>query len=209
MNTFPKIKICGITRVADAECVVEAGVDAIGLVFYEPSPRVVSIEQARKIVLSVGPFVTVVGLFVNAEKEKVNKVLQHVPLHVLQFHGDEQQQFCQQFQRPWVKALRMQEGVEVFQEVENFKEAAGILVDSFVRDLPGGTGVTFDWARLPKEIHKPLILAGGLNADNVCEAIEQVKPYAVDVSGGVESETGIKDKEKVRAFVQAVKSFKQ
>jgi len=200
-----RIKMCGFTNAADAMNAVALGVDAIGLVFYAPSPRAVSIAQARAIAQAVGPFVTVVGLLVDASTSQVNEILEHVSLHVLQFHGDETAAFCKQFHRPWIKALRMKPGMDLLQTASAFKEANALLLDSYKVGTPGGTGETFDWETIPGNLSLPIVLAGGLNADNVQDAIMQVHPYAVDVSGGVESESGIKDAQKMRDFVEAVK----
>ena len=204
-HTSTRIKICGITNVNDATNAIALGVDAIGLVFYASSPRAVSIVQAREIAQVVGPFVTVVGLFVDASANQVNEVLQHVSLHLLQFHGDESAEFCKQFHRPWIKALRMKAGIDLPKAVDPFKAANGILLDSYKAGVPGGTGETFNWSDVPKNLSLPVVLAGGLNADNVREAIQRVHPYAVDVSGGVESEPGKKDFKKMQTFVDRVR----
>jgi len=199
-----RTKICGITRVEDALIAAQAGVDAIGLVFYAKSPRAVSVEQAQKIIAALPPFVSTVGLFVNASRAEVNAVLSQVPLDVLQFHGDETPAECEGFARPYFRALRMQPGVDIAHLAEQYSSAQGILLDAWVPGVHGGTGERFDWARIPSALAKPLILAGGLNADNIGQAIEQVQPWAVDVSGGVEASHGIKDADKVRKFLYAV-----
>jgi phosphoribosylanthranilate isomerase len=200
------IKVCGITRVADAIDAVELGVDAIGLVFYASSPRAISVPRARDIVRALGPFVTTVGLFVNADKHDIEEILQQVPLHILQFHGDEAASFCRQFHRPWIKALRMKPGIDIHDAVLQYAEADAVLLDSYKDGVPGGTGEKFVWSALPENIQMPIIVAGGLNPGNVATAIDIMRPYAVDVSGGVESEPGKKDRQKIQAFVQAVKS---
>jgi phosphoribosylanthranilate isomerase len=202
-----RVKICGITSLDDAHAAVAAGADAIGLVFYSKSPRHVNVEQARAIALAVGPFVTVVGLFVNAAAEEINSILQQVPLHVLQFHGDEDLDYCEQFARPYMKALRMKPGLDVEAQIAAYPTASGILLDAYRPGVPGGTGETFDWARVPTASKSPLILAGGLEPLNVKQAIEATRPYAVDVSGGVELAPGKKDSEKVVAFVQNAKDL--
>lgn len=199
-----RTKICGITRVEDTLIAAQAGVDAIGLVFYAKSPRAVSVEQAQKIIAALPPFVSTVGLFVNASRAEVNAVLSQVPLDVLQFHGDETPAECEGFARPYFRALRMQPGVDIAHLAEQYSSAQGILLDAWVPGVHGGTGERFDWARIPSVLAKPLILAGGLNADNIGQAIEQVQPWAVDVSGGVEASHGIKDADKVRKFLYAV-----
>lgn len=200
MNTI-RVKICGITSVADAQIAVKAGADAIGLVFYASSPRVVSIAQAHTIAASVGPFVTVVGLFVDADRAYVHDVLANVALHVLQFHGDESSEFCEQFQRPYMKAIRMRPDVDVMQAIENYTNAAAILLDAYRPGVPGGTGETFDWQRVPAQSPRPIVLAGGLTADNVALAIQSTQVYGVDVSGGVEFAPGQKDARKVEQFI--------
>lgn len=183
---------------------VEAGVDALGFVFYEPSPRNVSVGVAKAIVESLPPFVTTVGLFVNASEAQVNGVLADVPLSLLQFHGDETPEFCGRFSIPWIKALRMAPGMDVAAEISRYGAACGILLDAWHPEKRGGTGEVFDWARFPVNAGKPLVLAGGLTPDNIAEAIRVTRPYAVDVSGGVEASKGIKDPELIRAFVEGV-----
>ncbi|NVK39591.1 MAG: phosphoribosylanthranilate isomerase [Gammaproteobacteria bacterium] len=199
-----RVKVCGITRIEDAMAAVEAGADAIGLVFYEPSPRFVRIEQAKAIAASVPAFVSVVALFVNAEPEYVQEVLNNVRIDLLQFHGDEENDFCGQFQRPFIKAQRVRQASDVVASSLRFPDALGILLDSYKPGVPGGTGETFDWSLIPESKTKPLILAGGLTPDNVASAIEQVQPFAVDVSGGVEQSKGIKDPVKIDAFLSEV-----
>ena len=197
-------KICGITRIEDALIAAEAGADAIGLVFYAKSPRAVSIQQARDIVAALPAFVTTVGLFVNASREELNDVLAGVALDLLQFHGDETPAECESYQRPYIKALRVKPGDDIAQLAAPYANARGILLDTYVPGVPGGTGAAFDWSLVPRDLPQPVILAGGLSADNVRAAIEQVRPYAVDVSGGVEADKGIKDAAKIRAFMQAI-----
>lgn len=199
-------KICGITRVDDALTAAKAGADAIGLVFYAKSPRAVDVRQARQIVTALPPFVTTVGLFVNASRCEINEILDAVPLDMLQFHGDETPAQCEGFHRPWFKALRVGNGEDIEAEVARYANASGILLDTFVAGVPGGTGERFDWSLIPAALAKPLILAGGLTAENVQQAIAQVRPYAVDVSGGVEASKGVKDASKVMAFVGRVRS---
>ena len=200
MNAI-RVKICGITSVADAQLAVKAGVDAIGLVFYAPSPRAVSIVQAREIAASVGPFVTIVGLFVDAGEALVREVLATVALHVLQFHGDESREFCEQFQRPYMKAIRMRPELDVAQAIAEYPSAAAILLDAYRPGVPGGTGETFDWQRVPVQAARPIVLAGGLTAENVALAIQSTHVYGVDVSGGVESAPGKKDPHKIEQFI--------
>ena len=203
--TVVRSKICGITRIEDALAVVEAGADAIGLVFYGKSPRAVSVEQAAAILHALPPFVTTVGLFVDMPRDELLQLLQRLPLDLLQFHGDESPADCEGFGRPYIKALRVRPGEDVAAAMAPYTGARGILLDTFVEGVPGGTGASFDWSLVPEDAAKPIILAGGLDSDNVARAIRQVRPYAVDVSGGVEASKGIKDADKIRAFVRAVR----
>lgn len=198
-----RVKICGITRRQDAEFAIEMGADAIGLVFYEPSPRAVTIAQAQKIVENLPPFVCVVALFVDAQPKDVFACLEEVKIDLLQFHGDESSEYCQQFNRPYMKAIRMKDQIDLTVMAENYATASALLLDSYQFGVPGGTGQTFDWSMIT-DINKPIILAGGLTVENVAMAIEQVQPYAVDVSGGVENAKGIKDNQKIRTFMQEV-----
>ncbi|NBA94237.1 phosphoribosylanthranilate isomerase [Pseudomonas sp. R5(2019)] len=198
-------KICGITRIEDALAACDAGADAIGLVFYAKSPRAVTVEQARAIIAALPPFVTTVGLFVNASRCELNEILEAVPLDVLQFHGDETPDDCEGYHRPWIKALRVRPGDDLEASCQAYANASGILLDTFVAGVPGGTGEAFDWSLIPAHLSKPIILAGGLTAENVARAIAQVRPYAVDVSGGVEQSKGIKDPQLIAAFMQAVR----
>lgn len=194
-------KICGITRIEDALVAVDAGADAIGLVFYAKSPRAVSVAQAKAILAALPPFVTTVGLFVDIERDALNAILAEVPLDLLQFHGDETRADCEGYGRPYIKALRVKPGDDVAAQIAAYPSAAGVLLDTFVAGVPGGTGEAFDWSLVPRGVKTPIILAGGLTPENVRGAIEQVRPYGVDVSGGVEASKGIKDAAKVRAFV--------
>lgn len=203
--TAVRVKICGITRVEDALAAAKAGADAIGLVFYAKSPRAVDIEQAREILAVLPPFVTSVGLFVDAERSELERILASVPLDLLQFHGDESVQQCEAFGRPYIKALRVKAGDDIAAQVARYPSAQGILLDAYVEGVPGGTGEAFDWSLIPQTLSKPLILAGGLRPDNVAEAVSRVRPYAVDVSGGVEASKGVKDVEKVGAFIRAAR----
>jgi len=198
-------KICGITRIEDALAAAQAGADAIGFVFYAKSPRAVDVRQARAIIAELPPFVTTGGLFVNASRCELNEILEVVPLDLLQFHGDETPQDCEGYQRPWIKALRVRPGDDLEAACKQYAGARGILLDTYVAGVPGGTGEAFDWSLVPAHLSKPIILAGGLSADNVGQAIAQVRPYAVDVSGGVEQAKGIKDAAKIEAFMRAVK----
>ncbi|MBI1425333.1 MAG: phosphoribosylanthranilate isomerase [Gammaproteobacteria bacterium] len=196
-----RVKICGITRAEDARIAADCGADAIGLVFYAASPRAVDIKTAAGIVQTLPAFVTSVGLFVNPRPEDVEAVLRQVSLDCLQFHGEESAEFCEQFGHPYLKAIRVQDGTDVSALASQYTRARAVLLDTYVKGLPGGTGQTFDWSRIPADCPKPVILAGGLTADNIAGAIQQVRPYAVDVSGGVEASKRIKDHAKIRQFI--------
>lgn len=205
---FTRIKICGITSVDDAIAVANAGADAIGLVFYAKSLRLVDLRTASDIAKAVGPLVTTVGLFVNATASEVESVLNKVPLHVLQFHGDEDANYCQQFKRPFLKALRVKANdtaADVSEAIKGFPNAAAILLDTYSKGVAGGTGETFNWNSVPQDSNTSLILAGGLNQNNVADAIKITRPYAVDVSSGVEREPGKKDIVKVKQFIEQVR----
>ena len=199
-----RIKICGITNLQDAKVAIDEGVDAIGLVFCENSPRYINISRAKEIVENTTPFVNCVGLFVDAEKEYINDVLKEVALDTLQFHGQESEQACALYNKPYIKAIRMNENINLSEEVEKYFSARALLLDTYIEGLPGGTGIVFDWDLIPKDIAKPIILAGGLNASNVKDAIKKISPYAVDVSGGVEVEKGKKDPSKIKEFINEV-----
>ncbi|MEH6466443.1 MAG: phosphoribosylanthranilate isomerase [Porticoccus sp.] len=202
-----RVKICGITRVEDARAAADAGADAIGLVFYPKSSRYIERSSAVNIARAVGPFVTVVGLFVNASVEEVASTMSEVDLDLLQFHGDEDVVYCEQFGRPYIKAIRMEPELDVAEVMSQYPSASGFLFDAWNKEKYGGTGETFDWSRLPHLNDLPysnnsaLILAGGLTPDNVAEAVAVTKPYAVDVSGGVEISPGIKSEELIQQFI--------
>ncbi len=200
-----RIKICGLTRIEDLHFAVHAGADALGLVFYPPSPRCIDLPTAARLARAVPPFVSMVGLFVNAEPAVLRATLATVPIHLLQFHGDEDDAYCRQFDRPYIKAARVRPGMDLVQYAAAFPSAQAILLDAFV-DGYGGGGKVFDWSLVPPSLGKPLILSGGLDADNVGEAVRRLRPAAVDVSTGVEASRGIKDAEKMRAFVAAVRA---
>lgn len=202
-----KVKICGITSVADAQHAAACGADAIGLVFYEHSSRYIAdLGLAREICQTLAPFVVPVGLFVNADSKFIDSVLSQVPLGMLQFHGDETEAQCHLYCRPFIKALRMKPDVDVKQLCDLFGSAQGILLDAYQPGIPGGTGEVFDWRRIPSDVAKPLVLAGGLTPHNVKQAVERVRPWAVDVSGGVEAAPGKKDGKLVCDFVAQAKS---
>lgn len=200
-----RVKICGITRVEDAVAAVRAGADAIGLVFDSKSPRYVTLERAADIARAVDPFVTVVGLFVDAGPDRIREVLGRVRITLLQFHGSETPSQCSLYDLPYMKAVRMRDGVELHAEAAAYADAVALLLDTYVPEVAGGSGHTFDWARIPADLNKPVIVAGGLNATNVGAAIKVARPYAVDVSSGVEMTKGIKDPEKIEAFMRAVR----
>jgi len=185
---------------------VEAGADAIGLVFYPPSPRYLSLDQARAIVAAMPPFVTVVGLFVDPAPEHVEAVLRECALGLLQFHGDEAPDFCRRFHLPYLKAARVRAGADLVQYLEPYHDAQGWLLDAYHDRLYGGTGETFDWKLIPRGLVRPLVLSGGLSPDNVAAAVRQLRPWAVDVSSGVEAAKGVKDAAKIAAFIAGVKN---
>lgn len=203
IGAMPRIrcKICGLTRPEDIQAAVQAGADALGLVFYPPSPRAVSLEQAVELMQAAPPFVVTVGLFVDPEPEWVRAVLQQVPLDLLQFHGDEDEAFCRQFNRPYIKALRMKPDLDPVSEARRWPSAKGFLLDAYQPGVPGGTGEQFDWQRFPVSRDQSWILAGGLTPDNIQEAVKATQPYAVDVSGGVEANRGIKCPQKITEFI--------
>jgi phosphoribosylanthranilate isomerase len=201
-----KIKICGITQADNAREVALLGIDAVGLVFYEQSPRHVDVESAIHVVNALPPFINRVGLFVNADSGFIDEVLCEVPIDTLQFHGDESVIECTQYGMPFIKALRVNENTNIARMADDYHQASGLLLDAFNKDAYGGTGEQFDWSLARVDIDLPIILAGGLNPDTVADAIAQVNPYAVDVSSGVESEPGIKDIAKIKEFIRKVRS---
>lgn len=200
-----QVKICGITTSEDARDAVAAGADALGLVFYAKSPRSVTAEQAAVIARAVPPFVTLVGLFVDAASAEVEDILARVPLNLMQFHGSESADDCEQFRRPYIKALRMKDDLDVLAAMAGHPAARGFLLDAYRPGVPGGTGESFDWQRVPRGSGQQIVLAGGLTPDNVARAIDEARPQAVDVSGGVEISPGHKDPHKVAAFIRAAK----
>ena len=201
-----RIKICGITRGQDAVTAAELGAHAVGLMFYEDSPRFISVHQANKVSGVLPPFVTRVGVFVNPVEQQVQTILGALRLDLLQFHGDEPPQFCARFGMPYIKAVRVRKGMDLLQYASRYHDAKGLLLDAHSEGAYGGTGEAFDWSLIPANLPLPIILSGGLNAANVAGAIRQVRPWAVDVSSGVESEKGIKDAAKIAAFMQGVRS---
>lgn len=199
-----RVKICGITRAGDALICAKHGVDAIGLVFYAASPRNVTIAQAASIIAVLPPFVTVVGLFVDASTSFIQKVLNNITLHVLQFHGDETPAQCTQYNLPYIKAVRVKPDTNLLQYSHDYATAQALLLDTYVEGKHGGTGLAFDWNLIPKNLPISIVLAGGLKPANVLEAITLTQPYAIDVSGGVESVKGVKDAQKIAALINAV-----
>ncbi|GMQ87551.1 MAG: phosphoribosylanthranilate isomerase [Gammaproteobacteria bacterium] len=199
-----RVKICGITRPADGEAAAQAGADAIGLVFYAKSPRCVELSRAQGICRALPPFISVVALFVDAQREWVEEVLSVVPVDVLQFHGNESAAQCTGYGRPYIKAMGMQPSLDLQTVIQSHPEACGFLLDAWQPDIHGGGGIAFDWAQVPASTDRPLILAGGLTADTVGDAIVRTRPFAVDVSSGVELEKGIKSIEKMQAFIRGV-----
>lgn len=199
-----RVKICGITRGTDAASAVTAGADALGLVFYPNSSRYLEPAAAAELVSALPAFVTPVGLFLDAEPERVREVLRRVRLDVLQFHGIESAEYCRSFGRPYMKAIGAGEGDDIRSLAGAYPDACALLLDSHAHGLAGGTGRSFDWQRIPTDIGLPLVLAGGLNPGNVAAAVRQVRPYAVDVSSGVEAAPGIKDAGLIEAFMSEV-----
>ncbi len=203
-----RVKICGITRVKDALEAVHYGADAIGLVFYAASPRCVTVHQAQEIVAAIPPFVSVVGLFVNATQAEIESILLQVRIDILQFHGEETANECERINLPYFKAIRVKPDTNLLQYEIDFSRAKALLLDTYAESAYGGTGQVFDWDLIPKNMSKPVILAGGLTSGNVELAIKKVQPYAVDISGGVELSKGVKDAKKIADFMQAVNRIK-
>ena len=204
-----RVKICGITRVEDALEADRQGADAVGLVFYPPSPRALSAQQADEIVRSLPPFVTAVGLFVDEEPARIEEILSRVRIDLIQFHGNEPPDFCEGFGKRYIKAIRVRDGVDPRSAIERYNSADGVLLDTYREGVPGGTGTTFDWGLISRDIGRSIVLAGGLSPSNVGEAIARLRPHAVDVSGGVEREKGIKDSRKIANFMQEVRRADQ
>ncbi len=210
-NLHTRTKICGITHLADALFAIECGADALGFVFYPPSQRCVSIDQAKQIVEQLPPFVTIVGLFVDENAAQIEQTIKQVKIDLLQFHGNEQESFCQQFSRPYIKAIRIKSALDIRNACKEYHHAKSILLDTYVKGIPGGTGEVFNWQLIPKTISKPIILAGGLTPQNIQGAIKITHPFAVDVSGGVERDErdgkekkGLKDHQKIKTFISNV-----
>ena len=200
-----RVKICGIREAAHARIAADAGADAIGLVFYAPSPRFVTAPQAAQVAAGLPPFVSTVALFVNEAAPEIERILSQVPIDVIQFQGDETPDFCARFGKPFVRAVRMEPGVDLLEYARRFSAARALLLDAHVPGQPGGTGLTFDWAAIPRNLPIPLILSGGLVVANVAGAIRAARPWAVDVSSGVESGRGVKDPAKIVEFIRKVR----
>ena len=204
-----RIKICGITRIEDALCAASAGADAIGLIFYPPSPRAVTIEQATSISDVLPPFVSTVALFVNASVHEVDDVIRHLRPSILQFHGDEDAAFCTQFGVPHIKAIRVGETMrpaDLLEYADEFKAARAVLLDTLAQGLYGGSGESFDWKLIPTEMRRRVLLSGGLHPENVSGAIQLIRPWAVDVSSGVEASKGVKDHARIHKFIEEVRN---
>lgn len=205
MNPRTRVKICGITRVEDGLQAARLGVDAIGLVFYEKSPRHVSLQQAAEICAALPGFVTTVSLFFNATEDHVQQVLQALPVDLIQFHGSESAAFCRSFGRPYIKALGMADNDRLLEQLNDYRDARAILLDSHAPGAAGGTGQAFDWHSIPRGLAANMILAGGLTPANIADAIHAVRPYGVDLSSGVEAQPGIKDAMLMRQLINEVK----
>lgn len=205
MRMRTRVKVCGLTRVEDVRAAAGAGADAIGFVFYPPSPRCLTLPRARELRREVPPFVSTVALFVNAAPAEVMRVIDAVRPDLLQFHGEEPPEYCRRFGVPYVKACRVKSGVDLLEYLQSFPDAAGWMADAYV-DAYGGTGTTFDWSLVPERRDRPLVLSGGLTKENVAAAIRTVRPWAVDVSSGVEVAKGIKDAALISAFISEVQN---
>ncbi len=201
-----RVKICGITRIEDALYAIESGADAIGFVFWSKSARAVTPGQAREIAEKIPAFIHTVGVYVDPAPDWVKETAAAAKLSLLQFHGNETPEFCAQFSQPYIKAMRVRDDVDLVQCAQQYRMARGLLLDTYAADMPGGTGHVFDWSLIPRDLPLPVILSGGLTAENVASAIQQVNPWAVDVSSGVEVSKGIKDKYKISAFMQGVRA---
>jgi len=201
-----RVKICGITSVSDGLAAARHGADAIGLIFYPPSPRLVTLERAREIAASLPAFVARVAVFVNPAAGDVEAVIGACRPDLLQFHGEEAADFCRSFGVPYLRALRVRPGVDLLESLSLFGDAAGWLLDAYRQELYGGTGEAFDWGLIPRSLARPLILSGGLDTENVGAAIRRVRPWAVDVSSGVEAAKGVKDERRTAAFMEAVRN---
>jgi phosphoribosylanthranilate isomerase len=200
-----RIKICGIREPAHARIAAEAGADAVGLVFWGPSPRYVTADEAAAVAAALPPYVSAVGLFVDSPEDEIRRILARVPLDLLQFQGDEPPDFCAGFGKPFVRAVRMEQGTDLLEYARRFSRAKALLLDAHSPGKPGGTGLTFDWTAIPAALPMPVILSGGLTPANVGRAVREVRPWAVDVSSGVESSRGVKDPRKIVEFIRSVR----
>ncbi|OUS35355.1 N-(5'-phosphoribosyl)anthranilate isomerase ['Osedax' symbiont bacterium Rs2_46_30_T18] len=199
-----RVKICGITRLQDAQEAIAAGASALGFVFYGPSPRYIDPESAANIIAALPPFITTTALFVDEDPKRVSSIVAQTQIDLLQFHGAEDENYCRQFNTPFIKALRVQESTDIAAAVASYPSARALLLDTYVKGVPGGTGAVFNWQLIPEQLRPQIILAGGLDATNVAAAIGALRPFAVDVSGGVEAQKGIKCTDKIRAFMAEV-----
>jgi len=199
-----RVKICGITKKEDALLASNLGADAVGFVFYKDSPRYIDPINAGKIIACMHPFILRVGLFVNENPEFVNDSIIKSKINFLQFHGDESEEYCNQFNLPYIKAITMKDDINLLECCKKYKSASALLLDTFSKELRGGTGKVFDWKRIPQNLSLPLIIAGGLNSENIISLIKTVNPFCVDVSGGVEKNKGVKDEEKMKKFMIGV-----
>ncbi len=204
-----RIKICGFTDTEQAQWAARMGIDALGLVFYPPSPRAIDSSQAQAIIRCLPPFITIVALFVNETAERINQILKHTGIDMIQFHGDESPEFCRSFTRPFIKAIRVREDTDIIAESKRYAGARGLLLDAWHPDNHGGTGTQFNWDQIPKQCELPLILAGGLTPDNIQYALQTSQLDTVDISSGVESAKGQKSPEKMATFLQQIRQFDQ
>ncbi|PIE42597.1 MAG: phosphoribosylanthranilate isomerase [Gammaproteobacteria bacterium] len=199
-----RIKVCGIKKLEDAMVAAHSGADALGFVFYEPSPRNIDIQTAKDIIQKLPAFVTSVALFVDPDVELVETVIEQTQVDLLQFHGNETAEFCTRFSRPYIKALRVRPELDIAEQAKRHPNAKAILLDAYVENVPGGTGKAFNWSLIPAELDQPVILAGGLHPGNVAAAIEQPNIWGVDVSGGVEAQKGVKSPQLIKSFCRGV-----
>ena len=201
-----RIKICGITNLEDAKAAIELGADALGFVFYPPSPRHIELQMAAEISHQLPPFISTTALFVDASRQQIEMVLNTARMDCLQFHGNESAADCEGYNRPWIKALRMKAGINLIEQHQIYSNASALLLDTYVKGIAGGTGEKFQWQLIPENLRSEIILAGGLTVENVYQAVKTVKPWAVDVSGGVEKEKGMKDHVKIAQFIKEVRA---
>ena len=201
-----RIKICGITTLEDAKAAIELGADALGFVFYPPSPRHIELQTAAEISHQLPPFITTTALFVDSSRQQIKTILNTARIDCLQFHGNEHAKDCEGYNRPWIKAIRMKADIDLIEQRQIYKNASALLLDTYVKGIAGGTGEKFPWQLIPESLRSEIILAGGLTTENVCQAVKTVQPWAVDVSGGVEKEKGMKDHVKIAQFIKEVRA---